>query len=69
MVSTRHLERKMRSLIDKIKRRFFQAAVGSMLLYGCTTSTLTKRMEKKLDNNYTRRLRAVFKKNSSFTAS
>ena len=25
-----------------------------MLLYGCTTWTLTKRMEKKLDGNYTR---------------
>ena len=34
-------------LIDKIKRSFFQAAVVSILLYGCTTWTLTKRMEKK----------------------
>ena len=31
--------------------QFFQAAVVSILLYGCTTSTLTKRMEKKLDGN------------------
>ena len=32
---------------------FFQAAVVSILLYGCTTWTLTKRLEKKLDGNYT----------------
>ena len=32
---------------DKIKRSFFQAAVVSILLYGCTSLTLTKRMEKK----------------------
>ena len=31
----------------------------SILLYGCTTWTLTKRLEKKLDGNYTRMLRAV----------
>ena len=28
-------------LIDKMKRSFFQAAVTSILLYGCTTWTLT----------------------------
>ena len=33
---------------DKKKRCFFQAVVISMLLYGCTTWTLTKRMEKSL---------------------
>ena len=33
--------------------------VMSMLLYGCTTWTLTKRLEKKLDDNYTRTLRAI----------
>ena len=38
-------------LTDKIKRSFFQAAVASILLYGCTTWTLTKRLEKKLDGN------------------
>ena len=43
-------------LTDKIKRNFFQAAVVLILLYGCTTWTLTKRMEKKLDGNYTRML-------------
>ena len=47
-------------LTDKIKRNFFQAAVVSiLLLYGCTTWTLTKRMEKKLGGNYTRMLRAI----------
>ena len=34
----------------------------SILLYGCTTWTLTKRMEKKPDGNYTRMLRAILKK-------
>ena len=45
-----------------MKRSFFQAAVASILLYGCTTWTLTKRLEKKLDGNYTRMLRAIFNK-------
>ena len=49
-------------LTDKIKSSFFQAAVTSILLYGCTTWTLTKRLEKKLDGNYTRMLRAILKK-------
>ena len=31
-------------LTDKMKRSFFQAAVTSILLYGCTTWTLTKRL-------------------------
>ena len=35
------------NLTDKIKRSFFQVAVVSILLYGCTTWTLTKRMEKR----------------------
>ena len=35
------------NLTDKMKRSFFQAAVVSILLYGCTTWTLTKRLEKK----------------------
>ena len=46
-------------LTDKMKRSFFQAAIVSVLLYGCTTGTLTKRLEKKLDGNYTRMLRAI----------
>ena len=49
-------------LTDKMKRSFFQAAVVSILLYGCTTWTLTKQMEKKLDGNYTRMLRAILNK-------
>ena len=34
----------------------------SILLYGCTIWTLTKRMEKKFDGNYTRMLRAILNK-------
>ena len=49
-------------LTDKMKRSFFQAAVVSILLYGCTTWTLTKRTEKKLDGNYTRMLWAILNK-------
>ena len=49
-------------LTDKIKRSFFQAAVVLVLQYGCTSWTLTKCMEKKLDSNYTRMLRAVLNK-------
>ena len=47
------------NLTGKMKRSFFQAAVVSILLYGCTTWTLTKRLEKKLDGNYTWMLRAI----------
>ena len=49
-------------LTDKTKRSFFQAAVVSILLNGCITWTLTKRIEKKLDGNYTRMLRAILNK-------
>ena len=49
-------------LTDKMKRSFFQAVVMSILLYGCTTWTLTKRKEKKLDSNYTRMLWAILNK-------
>ena len=49
-------------LTDKMKRGFFQAAVASILLYGCTTWTLTKWLEKKLEGNYTRMLRAILNK-------
>ena len=45
-----------------MKRSFFQAAVVSILLYGCTTWTLTKRLKKKLDGHYTRMLRAIWNK-------
>ena len=50
------------NLNAKMKRSFFQAAVVPILLYGCTTWTLTKRLEKKLDGNYTRMLRAILNK-------
>ena len=36
--------------------------IVSILLYGCTTWTLTKRLEKKLDGNYTRMQRAKLNK-------
>ena len=49
-------------LTNKIQRSFFQAVVVSILRYGCTTWTLTKRREKKLNGNYTRMLRAVLNK-------
>ena len=49
-------------LIDKMKCSFFQAVVVSILLYGCTTWMLTKRLKKKLDGNYTRMLRAILNK-------
>ena len=49
-------------LTDKIKLSFFQAAVVLILQYGCTTWMLTKRLEKKLDGNYTRMLRAILNK-------
>ena len=49
-------------LTDKMKRSFFQAAVVSILLYGCTTWMLTKRLKKKLDSNYTRMLQAILNK-------
>ena len=49
-------------LSDKIKRNFFRAAVVFILLYGCTTCMLTKRMKKKLDGNHIRMLHAVLNK-------
>ena len=49
-------------LTDKMKCSFLQAAVVSILLYGCTTWTLTKRLEKKLDGSYTRMLWAILNK-------
>ena len=62
-------------LTDKIKCRFYQAAIMSILLYGCTTWMLIKCLEKKLDGNYTRMLWAIVNKswnnpleNSSCTA-
>ena len=40
-------------LCDKMKWDFFQALAVSVLLYSCTTWTLTKCLEKKVDGNYT----------------
>ena len=37
-------------LTDKMKRSFFQAVLVSILLYGCTTWTLTKQMENNNNN-------------------
>ena len=48
-------------LSDKIKLNFFQATVVSILRYGCTTWTLTKRTKKKLDGNSTM-LQAILNK-------
>ena len=45
-----------------MKHSFFQAAVTSILVYGRTTWTLTKWLEKKLDGNYIRMLRAILNK-------
>ena len=45
-----------------MKCSFFQAAVVSILLYGYTTWTLNKWMEKNLGGNYTRMLRAILNK-------
>ena len=45
-----------------MKHSFFQAAVVSILLYGCTTWMLTKWLEKKLNGNYTRMLQAILNK-------
>ena len=47
---------------DKIKRDFFQTVVVSILLYACTTWTLTKSIEKSLDGNYTRIVCTVLNK-------
>ena len=49
-------------LTDKMKHSFFQAAVMLILLYGCTTWMLTKRLKKKLDGNYTRMLQTILNK-------
>ena len=49
-------------LSDKIKRDFFQVAVVSILLYGCTKWMMTKHLEKKLDGNCTRMLWVILNK-------
>ena len=47
-------------LTNKMKRSFSQAVIMSILLYGCPTWTLN--LEKKLDGNYTRMVRAILNK-------
>ena len=47
---------------DKIKQDFFQAVAVFIISYGCTTLTLTKYKEEKLDGDYTRMIRAVLNK-------
>ena len=49
-------------LTDKIKRSFFQVAAVSILLYGCATWMLNKRIDKKHDSNHTRKWRAILNK-------
>ena len=45
-----------------MRRGFFQAAVVWTRLYGWTTWTLTEGMEKKIDGNYSRMMRAILNK-------
>ena len=52
-------------LTDKMKHSFFQAAIVLLLLYGCTTWSLTKRLEKRLEGKYTR---GSIRQSSSWTA-
>ena len=49
-------------LYDKANQKFFQAVAVSVLLYGCTTWNLLKRLETKLEGIYTRMLRAILNK-------
>ena len=56
------------NLPDNLKRNFFKAVVESVLLYGSTTWTLTKAMEKNLDGTYTRRAQSPLVKTSNTSA-
>ena len=49
-------------LFHKIKWKLFQAVAVSVLLYGCTTWTLTKCLETKLNVNFSRMLHAILNK-------
>ena len=51
-------------LSDNIVWEFFQVVAVSVLLYGCTTWTQTKVLEKKLDGKYIRMLYTVLKNSS-----
>ena len=48
-----------------IKRDYFQAVAVSLLLYGFTSWTLTKCIEKKLVGNYPKMLEAILNKSGS----
>ena len=50
------------NLPDEITLDNFQASVVSILLYGCTRSTLTKYIKKNLENNWKWILRAILNK-------
>ena len=47
------------TLPEQIKKGFFRAVVESVLLYGSSAWTLTKRLESKRNGTYTRILRAI----------
>ena len=47
------------TLPEQIKKGFFRAVVESVLLYGSSAWTLTKRLESKLNGTYTRMLRVI----------
>ena len=53
-------------MVPHIRDRYLMFRIllrqSSILLYGCTTGMLTKPLEKKLDDNYTRILRAILNK-------
>ena len=49
-------------LYNKINSNFFQVEVVSVLLYECITWTLAEPLEKKLNGNCTRKLRAILNK-------
>ena len=55
---------KKSGLSDKVKHIFFHSAVVSILLNGWTTWTLTKRMARKIDGNWTRMLRFILNKST-----
>jgi hypothetical protein len=46
-------------LTEELKRKFFQATIVSILLYGCETWTMTVAIQKKLDGAYTKLLRYI----------
>ena len=47
------------TLAEQIKKSFFRAVVESVLLYGSSSWTLTKRLERKLNGTYTCMLCAI----------